>query len=68
MSHASMQHMPLSSAYLCQDCSSVGNCSKQCPACASSVLMALATVLDREEREEENSKVLAFDYREALAA
>jgi hypothetical protein len=60
-----MQHIPLSSAYLCQDCSSVGNCAKQCPACASSVLMALATVLDREE---EDSRVLAFEYREALAA
>jgi ferredoxin len=65
MSHDSMQHIPLSSAYLCQDCNAVGNCSKQCPACASSVLMALATVLDREE---EYSRVLAFDYREALAA
>jgi hypothetical protein len=65
MSYASMQHMPLNSAYLCQDCSSVGNCSKQCPACASSVLIGLATVLDREE---EDSKVLAFEYREALAA
>ena len=65
MSKASMQHIPLSSAYLCQDCNCVGNCSMQCPACASSVLLALATVLDREE---EKSKVLAFDYREALAA
>ncbi len=65
MSHASMLHIPLSSAYLCQDCNSVGNCSKQCPACASSVLISLATVLDREEEE---SRVLAFDYRAALAA
>jgi hypothetical protein len=44
-----MQHIPLKSAYLCQDCNSVGNCSMQCPACASCVLMSLATVLDREE-------------------
>lgn len=65
MSPASMQHMPLSSAYLCQDCNSVGNCSKQCPACASSVLMALATVLDREGEE---SRVLTIDYCELLAA
>jgi ferredoxin len=65
MSYAAMEHIPLSSAYLCQDCNSVGNCSRQCPACASSVLIALATVLDREE---EDSRVLAFDYREALAA
>ncbi|MGA3011344.1 MAG: hypothetical protein ABSD72_13890 [Terracidiphilus sp.] len=66
MSLASMQHIPLTSAYLCQDCNSVGNSSKQCPACASSVLMGLATVLDREE--EEDSKVLSFEYIAALAA
>ena len=65
MSHASMEHIPLSSAYLCQDCNSVGNCSNQCPACASSVLISLATILDREE---EKSRVVVIDYREALAA
>ena len=42
-----MQHIPLSSAYLCQDCDCVGNCSMQCPACASGVLMGLAGVLER---------------------
>ena len=41
-------HIPLKGAYLCQDCNSVGNCAMQCPACASTVLMNLATVLDRE--------------------
>jgi hypothetical protein len=65
MSHASMQHIPLSSAYLCQDCSCVGNCARQCPACASTVLMALAGVLDREEEE---IREPAFAYRQALAA
>lgn len=44
-----MQHIPLPSAYLCQDCNSVGNCASQCPACASGVLMCLASVLNREE-------------------
>lgn len=41
-------HIPLTSAYLCQDCNSVGNCSTQCPACASTVLMNLSAVLNRE--------------------
>jgi hypothetical protein len=67
MTHASMLHIPLSSAYLCQDCSSVGNCSKHCPACASAVLMALSVVLDRGvELEDEQQPVLTF--RTALAA
>jgi hypothetical protein len=67
MSLASMQHIPLASAYLCQDCSCVGNCAMQCPACASGVLMALARVLDREAAQGEvHRPVLAF--RTALAA
>jgi hypothetical protein len=41
-------HIPLTNAYLCQDCNSVGNCSMQCPACASTVLMNLSAVLNRE--------------------
>jgi hypothetical protein len=36
---------PLSEAFLCSDCNFVGNCSTQCPACASSVLMSLNNVL-----------------------
>ena len=40
-------HFPLTSAYLCQDCNSVGNCAMQCPACASTVLLNLSSVLDR---------------------
>ena len=47
MTLVSMQHIPLTSAYLCQDCNCVGNCSVQCPACASEALMGLAGVLDR---------------------
>lgn len=49
MTIATMQHIPLADAYLCQDCNSIGNCSVQCPACASFVLMGLAGVLDREQ-------------------
>jgi hypothetical protein len=41
------QHIPLTAAYLCQDCDSVGNSSMRCPACASEVLLGLAGVLDR---------------------
>lgn len=43
-----LQHIPLTSAYLCQDCNSIGNCARQCPACASEVLMSLSGVLNRE--------------------
>lgn len=45
----SSSHIPLDRAYLCSDCSCVGNNSRTCPACASEVLMGLAGVLDREE-------------------
>ena len=52
MRPASTQHIPLSSAYLCQDCNCIGNCASQCPACASEVLLSLAGVLNRESEEE----------------
>jgi primosomal protein N' len=64
MTRAAIQYIPLSSAYLCQDCSCVGNCAEQCPACASTVLLALAGVLDREEEELEP----ALAYGRVLAA
>jgi len=44
-------HFPLESAYLCQDCNAVGNNARECPACASKVLMGLSAVLNREEEE-----------------
>lgn len=47
VSKAALEHIPLSSAYLCQDCDSIGNCSSFCPACASPALMGLAGVLNR---------------------
>jgi hypothetical protein len=53
MTYPMMQHIPLKSAYLCQDCNSIGNCAVQCPACASAVLMNLACVLDRDGSKEE---------------
>ena len=47
-----MQHMPLTAAYLCQDCNCIGNCSEQCPACASTALLCLAGVLNRGQMQE----------------
>jgi hypothetical protein len=52
MTFNSMQHIPLTCAYLCADCHCVGNCASHCPACASRALIGLAGVLDREEIEE----------------
>jgi hypothetical protein len=43
-----LEHIPLRSAYLCQDCDSIGNSAVRCPACASEVLLGLSAVLDRE--------------------
>ena len=56
MKPVSMQLIPLSTAYLCQDCSCVGNCAEQCPACASGVLMGLASVLDRKQEKRSRSR------------
>jgi hypothetical protein len=56
MSLCTMQYFPLSSAYLCQDCDSIGNCAVQCPACASRALMGLANVLDRNSEEKPQSR------------
>jgi hypothetical protein len=67
MTRASMQYIPLSSAYLCQDCSCVGNCAEQCPACASTVLMTLAGVLDRDEEEKSAQQPVLVCYRELAA-
>ena len=60
-----LQHIPLSSAYLCQDCNSIGNCARQCPACASEVLMNLSGVLNREVHEAANPN---YSYGPALVA
>lgn len=51
MTFVAMQHMPLTNAYLCQDCNCIGNCAQQCPACASEALMGLAGVLNRKSEE-----------------
>jgi ferredoxin len=62
----SMQHIPLTHAYLCQDCNSIGNCAQHCPACASEALMGLSGVLNRDAAEE--SAHISFVRRPALAA
>jgi hypothetical protein len=49
MSMQKLQQIPLKSAYLCPDCNTIGNSSRQCPACACEVLLSLAGVLNREE-------------------
>jgi len=49
MTFNSLQHKPLTCAYLCADCLCVGNCASYCPACASGALIGLASVLNREE-------------------
>ena len=49
MSLQKLLHILLKSAYLCQDCNAIGNSSRQCPACASEVLLSLAVILNREE-------------------
>jgi hypothetical protein len=51
MTHTMLQQIPLATAYLCQDCNVVSNCAMSCPACSSRVLLGLAGVLDRRERE-----------------
>ena len=53
MTSPMLQHIPLTNAYLCQDCDCVGNCATQCPACASSALLGLSCVLNRKGIEEE---------------
>ena len=60
-----LQHIPLTSAYLCQDCSSIGNCARQCPACASEVLMSLSGVLNREVEHVADPR---YVYQPALVA
>ena len=60
-----LQHIPLTSAYLCQDCNAIGNCARQCPACASEVVMSLSGVLNREAEQVAKPKMV---YAPALVA
>ena len=55
-----LQHFPLERAYLCEDCKSVGNSAKACPACASEAVLCLAGALS----ERECSRVYVASNRE----
>ena len=65
MTYANTQQIPLAFAYLCQDCNCISNSARQCPACASVALMALAGVLNREP---EVNMQLGFVRLPAIAA
>lgn len=67
MTSPAMEHIPLTSAYLCQDCDCVGNCATSCPACASKSLLSLASVLNREGMMVQMPQP-RFSYSPALAA
>jgi hypothetical protein len=62
---STQQHFPLTSAYLCQDCDSVGDCSTMCPACASRILLGLATVLDRKDVASQERNMVVFPGKAA---
>jgi hypothetical protein len=65
MTFLSLQHMPLTQAYLCQDCNSIGNCAQHCPACASEAIMGLSGVLNRNTEEDAE---ISYTRMPALAA
>ena len=44
-----MSHFPLTCSYLCPGCNCIGDNSRQCAACGQYALIALSTILDREE-------------------
>jgi len=67
MNSPMLQHIPLESAYLCQDCDCVGNSATHCPACASTALMNLAAVLNRNEVEADIT-MPGFTYAASRAA
>lgn len=66
---SNLLHIPLSSAWLCADCSAIGNYHRSCPACASDNVMPLAPVLNRKpERYEPAPGELPPVFRGALGA
>ena len=55
--------IPLSAAYLCANCSVVGDNSHTCPACGdNSALLSLASVLDRETINEDSADAVRGAY------
>jgi len=54
---AGVNYFPLRTAFLCENCQSVSDNPRRCPACAAESLMALATVLNRtEERKTQDAE------------
>lgn len=47
---AELTTIPLSTAYLCMDCNSVGPSAIECPDCKSRALLSLSAVLDRKPK------------------
>ena len=43
-----MAHISLSSAFLCPDCSEIGDNSRACACCGNRALLSLANALNRE--------------------
>ena len=62
MTSPMLQHIPLKSAYLCQDCDCIGNSAIQCPACASNALLGLSSVLNRRDEVEFAMPVPEYTY------
>ena len=58
-------HIPLSRAYLCIDCSCVGNRPTQCACCKSESLMTLANVLNREPAPAERLRIYEVERGQA---
>lgn len=45
--HLKHAMIPMNLAVLCLDCNSISDGNRECPACSSTALMNLSTVLDR---------------------
>jgi hypothetical protein len=68
MTYKTIEYFPLESSYLCQDCNSISKNSRACPACASTVLMNLAGVLNREVTAVQEERVLTYTFPRTIAA
>ncbi len=55
-----MSHFPLNSAYLCETCGQVGDCSKRCAFCQSQSIIGLAGGLNRKSLSPEARAVLGY--------
>ena len=61
-----MVHLPLSEAYLCQDCHSIGNCSVSCPACGSGAVAMMEPWLS-ERKPPQTAMVVYREQHELMA-